>query len=54
MELLEGQSLWSFMKIKFKNKEKFSDREASKIMKGILQGVAYCHENSISHRDLKP
>jgi serine/threonine protein kinase len=42
------------MKNKFKNHEKFSDKEASKIMKGILEGVAYIHEKSISHRDLKP
>ena len=54
MELLAGQSLQTFMKSKFKNREKFTDRDASKIMKGILQGVAYIHEKSISHRALKP
>lgn len=36
------------------NNKIFSDEEASKIMKSILQGVSYLHSKGIVHRDLKP
>jgi len=31
-----------------------SDLEASKVMKSLLNGVAYVHARDIIHRDLKP
>lgn len=33
---------------------KFTDEEASTIMRQILQAVAYIHSRGIVHRDLKP
>lgn len=32
----------------------FSEARASKIMKSLLSGLAYCHKHNICHRDLKP
>jgi serine/threonine-protein kinase HSL1, negative regulator of Swe1 kinase len=31
-----------------------TEHEACHIMKGILEGINYCHKNMICHRDLKP
>ena len=31
-----------------------TDLEASKVMKSLLNGVAYVHARDIIHRDLKP
>lgn len=33
---------------------KFSERDASLLMKQVLSCINYCHQNSIVHRDLKP
>jgi calcium/calmodulin-dependent protein kinase I len=49
MELLRGGTLKAML-----DKRRFSDEEASIVMKGILQAVAYLHRQGIIHRDLKP
>jgi serine/threonine protein kinase len=54
MDYLPGGSLWSYIKAKFQKKKKFSDQEASDLMRGILAAVSYIHERNIMHRDLKP
>ena len=33
---------------------KFSERDASVLMKQVLSCINYCHQNKIVHRDLKP
>lgn len=35
-------------------KGKYSERDASTVMRQILQAVADCHINGVIHRDLKP
>ncbi len=50
MELLSGGTL----RKKLEEGRKFTDAEASVIMNGILQAVAYLHRKEIIHRDLKP
>lgn len=50
MELLRGKSLQSLIE----TQKSFSDIEASQIMRGILKGVNYVHQQGFVHRDLKP
>ena len=54
MELLKGGQLTELIKLRKDENRKFSDEEASMIMKCILQAVAYIHSANIVHRDLKP
>jgi serine/threonine protein kinase len=54
MELVKDGRLSSIIKEKFKKNGKFTDNEASALMRGILSAVCYMHENNIVHRDLKP
>ncbi|CAG9326993.1 unnamed protein product [Blepharisma stoltei] len=49
MELLRGGTLMNLI-----NSRKLTEQEASEIMKGVFEGVAYFHERKIVHRDLKP
>ena len=50
-EYCEGGEL--FDKIKERNTY-FSEKDAAKILKAVLQAVAYCHSMGVVHRDLKP
>ena len=54
LELLPGGSLGDFLRHKHKRKQRLSDKEASQLMNGILEGIAYIHDAGIAHRDLKP
>jgi len=51
---MNGGQLTQLIKEKKQNEMKFTDEEASQIMKCILKAVAYIHSKSIVHRDLKP
>lgn len=54
MELLRGGQLSNLIKEKKNNNEKFTDEEASTIMRCVFQAVSYIHSLGIVHRDLKP
>jgi hypothetical protein len=52
MELLEGDTLRGA--IVRRSPDGFSAREAVKLIRGIGEGLAYLHERSLVHGDLKP
>jgi serine/threonine protein kinase len=54
MELVEDGRLSDVIKERYSTDQKFSDSEASSLMRGILNAVQYMHEKNIVHRDLKP
>jgi len=54
MELVWDGRLTDVIKEKFEKDGRFSDKEASSLMRGILNAVAYIHDKGIVHRDLKP
>lgn len=54
MELVSNGRLSDVIKERFEKNEKFSDNEASSLMRGILNAVSYMHDKNIVHRDLKP
>ena len=57
MEFVGGGMLKNLMDKRFQShsgNKRFSDREASQLIKSILEGVSYIHDKNISHRDLKP
>jgi len=54
MELVNEGRLSDLIKEKHEAKLKFTDIEASALMRGILNAVCYMHDQNIVHRDLKP
>ena len=54
LELYTGGTLADYMRKKFKNKESFTDWQASRLVKGILNAISFVHDKGITHRDIKP
>ena len=54
MEMMQGGQLTELIKMKKNSGTKFTDEEASTIMRCILRAVKYIHSRGIVHRDLKP
>jgi len=49
LEYIEGGELFDIVS----EEKNFTEKQASQVMKGILLGVKYLHDNQIAHRDLK-
>jgi len=54
MEKLKGGTLTKLIECRQKHNKKFTDIEASTIIKCILEAVNYIHQFDIIHRDIKP
>jgi len=50
-ELVKGHDLCTFMTDR--NYEPVGDREARSILKQLVRGLIFCHEQGIAHRDIK-
>lgn len=50
MELMQGGELFEYIT----QRQHFTEREASGILKQVAMAVKYCHRLNIAHRDLKP
>lgn len=50
MDLLEGGELLD----RIRTKARFTEAEASVIMRTLVQAIDFLHSNGIIHRDLKP
>lgn len=54
-ELCTGGELYDRVVEKAESEEKhFEERDAARIIRDILDAIAYCHAHHIVHRDLKP
>ena len=54
MELIKDGRLSDLITAKLARNELFTDEQASKIIKSVLEAVEYLHSCNIVHRDLKP
>jgi hypothetical protein len=57
MELMEGGTLKDLIIERYLDPDTeyiFNEEEAATIMKGIVNGLEYMHDNQMSHRDIKP
>eukprot|EP00828_Plagiopyla_frontata_P013384 TRINITY_DN1790_c0_g1_i9.p1 TRINITY_DN1790_c0_g1~~TRINITY_DN1790_c0_g1_i9.p1 ORF type:complete len:334 (+),score=57.65 TRINITY_DN1790_c0_g1_i9:144-1145(+) len=50
MELMTGGELFD----RIVDKEKYSEQEATEVIKPLIDAIAYCHSMGVAHRDLKP
>ncbi|KAH0477688.1 MAG: uncharacterized protein KVP18_003818 [Porospora cf. gigantea A] len=54
METCLGGELLAYILDGEKKGKRFSEAQVAKIMKQVLEAVAYCHSQNIIHKDLKP
>jgi len=51
LDVVKGEDLWHFMCKR--HWKPLTEREASKVFKGVLKSVEYCHEMGVAHKDVK-
>lgn len=49
MEFLEGGDLLKYLT----HKKRLEEEEAKALIKQVVKGIEYCHQNNLTHRDLK-
>lgn len=54
MEECTGGELFDRIIDKLQNDSLFTEREAAKLFKQVMNAICYCHSKGICHRDLKP
>ena len=54
MEECSGGELFQRLAMNAKNNKLYTEKDAAKIMKQILEAVNYLHSHGVCHRDLKP
>ena len=54
MEECYGGELFDRILQHIEKKEMYSEKQAAEIMKQVMSGIEYCHNNGIVHRDIKP
>ena len=54
MEECKGGELFDKIIEHIENGQMYTEKEAAKIMKQVMSGIEYCHNNGIVHRDIKP
>ena len=54
MEECNGGELFQRLAENAKNNKNYTEKDAARIMKQILQAVNYLHSHGVCHRDLKP
>jgi len=54
MEECSGGELFDRIYERIEKEKLFTEREAAKIFKQLMNAICHCHSNNICHRDLKP
>lgn len=54
MEECSGGELFQRLALNAKNNQLYTEKDAARLMKQILEAVNYLHHHGICHRDLKP
>jgi serine/threonine protein kinase len=54
LEWLKGGELYQDINLRIKERRRFTERQAARILFQVASAVNYLHMNNIMHRDVKP
>ena len=54
LEWLKGGELYQDINLRIKERRRFTERQAARIIFQVASAVNYLHMNNIMHRDVKP